>query len=319
MDTETKYAITATEKSAQYDANAKRLLGQKIILAHILTNVVDEFKGMNPKDAVSYIEGEPYINITPIEPGLTNFPTTKNGKKIVGLNTENSEANEGLIYFDIIFYVRMPDGLSQIIINVEPQKDEPSAYGILNRGIFYESRLISSQKERDFTNSNFNDIKRVYSIWVCMNMKENTLCHIQLMQKDIIGQQQWKGNLDIFNLIMIGLSKEIPPQDEKYELHRLLASLLSNQLTADEKCIILENEYNIPLKETENGGMFTMCNLGLGILEEGYAKGITDGIDQSQEKIVKNALQKGYGPNDIAEITGIDMEFIETVKKNFQN
>ena len=75
-----------------------------------------------------------------------------------------------MIRFDIIFYVRMKDGLSQIIMNVEAQKDEPGKYGILNRAIFYVSRMISSQKERDFANSNYDDIKRVYSIWVCMNM-----------------------------------------------------------------------------------------------------------------------------------------------------
>lgn len=44
----------------------------------------------------------------------------------------------------------MRDRLSQIIINVEAQKDEPNGYDILNRAIFYVSRMISSQKERDF-------------------------------------------------------------------------------------------------------------------------------------------------------------------------
>ena len=74
----------------------------------------------------------------------------------------------------------MKDGLSQIIINVEAQKDEPQRYGILNRAVFYVSRLISSQKERDFENTEYDDIKRVYSIWVCMNMEENSLSHIHL-------------------------------------------------------------------------------------------------------------------------------------------
>ena len=34
---------------------------------------------------------------------------------------------------------------SQIIVNVEAQKDEPTEYKILNRAIFYVSRLVSSQ------------------------------------------------------------------------------------------------------------------------------------------------------------------------------
>ena len=187
MDTEAKNAVKATDKKAQYDDSAKRLLGQKIILAHILVKTVDEFKGMNPKTVVSFIEGDPYISVVPIEPGLTNKSYEKEGQRIVGFNSENVEINEGLARFDIVFYVRMSDGFSQIIINLELQKDEPSEYKILNRTIFYVCRLISSQKERDFKNTNYNDIKRVYSIWVCMNMDENSMNHIYLANDNVIG------------------------------------------------------------------------------------------------------------------------------------
>jgi hypothetical protein len=65
----------------------------------------------------------------------------------VGLNTENAEINEGTIFFDLIFYVRMKDGLAQMIVNIEVQKDLPTTYKILNRAVFYTSRLISSQKK----------------------------------------------------------------------------------------------------------------------------------------------------------------------------
>lgn len=166
VDTEIKNAVNAADKDAQYDDRAKRLLGNKSILAHILVKTVDEFKGMDPKDAVSYIEGEPFIGVVPVEPGLTNIEREENGQRIVGLNTENAEINEGLIRFDIIFYVRMKDGISQVILNVEAQKDEPTGYHILNRAVFYVSRLVSSQKERDFVKTNYNDIKRVFSIFI---------------------------------------------------------------------------------------------------------------------------------------------------------
>ena len=153
MDTEIKNAVIAADQDAQYDEKAKRLLGNRIILAHILVKTVDEFKGMDPKEAATYIEGEPFISVVPVEPGLTNAEKEKDGQRIVGLNTENAEINEGLIRFDIIFYVRMKDGISQVIVNVEAQKDEPTG-NILNRAIFYVSRLVSSQKERDFVKTN---------------------------------------------------------------------------------------------------------------------------------------------------------------------
>ena len=121
MDNEIVYSSNATDQKAQYDASAKRLLGQKIILAHILIRVVEEFKGMDADTVASLIEGEPYISQIPVEPGLTNkdMLDARTGERIVGLNTENSEIDEGKIYFDIIFYVRMRDGLAKMIINLE--------------------------------------------------------------------------------------------------------------------------------------------------------------------------------------------------------
>ena len=174
MDMDIKNAVAAVNTDAQYDEKAKRLLGNKIILSYILVKTVDEFFGMMPEDVVAYIESEPFVSKVLVEPGLTNVEREKDGQRIVGLNTESSEINEGLIRFDIIFYVRMKDGISQVIVNLEAQKGAPSGYHILNRAVFYVSRLISSQKERDFVKMNYNDIRRVYSIWVCMNMDENS-------------------------------------------------------------------------------------------------------------------------------------------------
>lgn len=59
--------------------------GQKNILAHILVKTVQEFKGMNPKDVVAYIEGLPYISRVPVEPGLTNISSEKDGQRIIVL------------------------------------------------------------------------------------------------------------------------------------------------------------------------------------------------------------------------------------------
>ena len=265
MDTEIKNAVRAADKDAQYDEKAKRLLGNKIILAHILVKTVDEFKGMNPKDVVSYIEGEPFISVVPVEPGLTNAEQEKDGQRIVGLNTENAEINEGFIRFDIIFYVRMKDGISQVIVNLEAQKDEPTGYHILNRAIFYVSRLVSSQKERDFVGINYNDIRRVFSIWVCMGMDENSMAYVHLAKDDLLGSYPWKGRLDLLNIVLIGIANELPEHDEKYELHRLLSTLLSMELTVDEKLGIMETEYSIHADEKIREDVSAMCNLSQGI------------------------------------------------------
>ena len=266
--------------------------------------IVDEFKGMKPEDVVKYIEGEPSISVVPVEPGLANMEKTDaTGQRIVGLNTENAEINEGLVRFDIIFYVRMKNGLSQIIVNIEAQKDEPTEYKILNRAIFYVSRLISSQKERDFVNTNYDDIKQVFSIWICMNMDDNSLSHIHLTKDEMLKPYNWKGNLDLLNIVLIGITNEIPEHDEKYEMHRLIGALLSSELKEQEKLDIIEHEYNIPISQEFREDVSIMCNLSQGIEDKAIAK------------IVMNMYKIGYTPNQIADAVGVSVDEVETIIK----
>ena len=305
--------IIASREKAQYDECAKSLLAQKSILAHILVATVDEFMAMDPMDVVGYIEGDPYISAVPIESGLTNSLLSTG--KIVGLNTEDFDINEGLIRFDIIFYVRMKDGLSQIIINIEAQKNEPSSYDILNRATFYVCRLISSQKDRDFVSSYYDDIKRVYSIWICMNMNENTMCHYHMTKDDMVGCHEWKGRSDLINIIMIGLSRELPENDDDYELHRLLGALLSSELSATDKLDIISSEYKIPIEDGIREEVNLMCNLSEGVeergiekgmqkgLEEGMQKGMQKGLAEGEARLIKNMHTNGFTAKQIADAT----------------
>jgi len=308
LNTEIANAVNAAGDKAQYDTRVKRLLAQKSILAHILVKTVDEFKGMKPEDVVKYIEGEPSISVVPVEPGLANMEKTDaTGQRIVGLNTENAEINEGLVRFDIIFYVRMKNGLSQIIVNIEAQKDEPTEYKILNRAIFYVSRLISSQKERDFVNTNYDDIKQVFSIWICMNMDDNSLSHIHLTKDELLKPCNWKGNLDLLNIVLIGITNEIPEHDEKYEMHRLIGALLSSELKEQEKLDIIEHEYNIPISQEFREDVRIMCNLSTGIEERATEK--------TSEKFILNMYKKGYTLDQIADVAETGVDEVEAIIK----
>ena len=312
MNTEIANAVNAAGDKAQYDTRVKRLLAQKSILAHILVKTVDEFKGMKPEDVVKYIEGEPSISVVPVEPGLANMEKTDaTGQRIVGLNTENAEINEGLVRFDIIFYVRMKNGLSQIIVNIEAQKDEPTEYNILNRAIFYVSRLISSQKERDFVNTNYDDIKQVFSIWICMNMDDNSLSHIHLTKDEMLKPCNWKGNLDLLNIVLIGITNEIPEHDEKYEMHRLIGALLSSELKEQEKLDIIEHEYNIPISQEFREDVRIMCNLSTGIEERATEKA----TEKTSEKFILNMYKKGYTLDQIADVAETGVDEVEAIIK----
>lgn len=326
MNTELMNAVAAADDKAQYDACAKRLIGQKMVLAHILVQTVDEFKGMRPEEVADCIEGEPKIGIVPIEPGMTN--TVLKGKAsdsienkgqiselIRGLNTEDSEINEGMIRFDIIFYVRMKDGMAQIIINIEIQKDKPGEYKLLNRSIYYVSRMVSSQKGRDFVNSNYDDMKRAFSIWICLNMKENSLDRYYLENEKILGNCNWEGKADLLNIVLIGIAKELPPQKGEYELHRLLGTLLSDRLKVQEKIEIIENEYQIPINEDLRKDVNTMCNLGEGIEERATERATERTRKYVTEQFVLNMYENHFTLEQIALATKMNIDDVKAIIK----
>lgn len=261
----------ASDREAQYDAKAKHILSQKIILAHILSETVKEFEGMSPEEIVPLIEGDPYVGCVPVDPGLTNVGSSTKGKRIVGLNTENLEVNEGLCIFDIIFYVRMRDGqsttehqkkrrssnsnvvLRKMIINIEAQREQRGNYQLLNRGIFYNCRMISSQKEREFLGENYDDVF-------------------------------WRGQMDAINVYMLGVGKKLPEYDEGHKLHRLLGTIFSTTLSWEEKSTIMEQEYNITLEDEIGRDVKDMCSLSQYVKEEGIEIGMKRGIEKGMTK-----------------------------------
>ncbi len=168
--------------------------------------------------------------------------------------------------------------------------------------------MISSQKERDFSNSNYNDIKRVYSIWVCMNMPENSLEHIHLVKDSIVNSHEWKGKMNLVNIVMIGLAEELPEYEEKYELHRLLGALLSQDLTVNEKLNIIGNEYAIPMEKDFREDVGIMCNLSQKIKETG--------IEMGKREMIMKMYNKGYTAAQIADVAEMDEKQIKEIIKN---
>ena len=59
--------------------------------------------------------------------------------------------------------------LIRLIINIEAQNDYYPGYPLIKRGLYYCSRMISAQYGTEFTGSHYEQIKKVYSIWICIN------------------------------------------------------------------------------------------------------------------------------------------------------
>ena len=280
-------------------------------MSRILKFTIKEFEDMEAEDIMGLIEGEPLISKVSTEPGETN--QTFHGK-ITGNNTESTELEEGTIIFDVIFYVRMKDGVSRIIINLEAQGIEKPPYPLVNRTIFYIARLISSQKNRNFDHSNYGDMLRTYSIWICFNLEENCMNYLHLTNTSLFGTHEWLGDLELMNIFLVGLDKNLSEEALKTtdsNLHYMLGTIFSNDLSPRDKVRLLSEREDMPAGTHIRKELDTMCNLSYGIEEQGIEKG----IEKGRMDLIKNMLSKHMPVEDIMKYSGATEEEIRKAEE----
>ncbi|MBQ0058572.1 MAG: hypothetical protein KBS83_01225 [Lachnospiraceae bacterium] len=267
---------------AQYDGIVKKLIVNKAVLGLILQRTVRELAELTTDEILECIVGEPEVAQTPVMP--SNLDT---------LNTESSIPGEGMITYDVRLRIKIPseNELTQIIINIEAQKDPYPGYHLGTRAVFYCSRLISAQKTVDFSGSNYDDIKKVYSIWLCMNAPK-TYCHsmtsYRINKEDMIGNTPDRpSTYDKMEIVMIYLNDDVA--DDNFI--ETMGVLLSKNLTRDEKIKRLK-AVNFPLEEVRREED-NMCNLGMGIFEDGIEQGIKQGMEQGRLDMVLEMIRDG--------------------------
>jgi hypothetical protein len=293
-----------------YDENSKKFLSQKIILAHILVGSVREFGDMAPKDVVPLIEGTPEVSKVRVHTDGSTIDEFMS-KRITGMNTEESSREEGTVYYDIKFYVytRSKKELIKLIIDVEAQNKFNPGYDMVTRGIYYCARQLSSQKETEFEGSDYDNIKKVYSIWICTQCPkelENTITEFSMTQKNIVGGYPDRSRYDLLSVILIGLSQDIAESSDEHKLHRLLETFFSSKLSENDKRKIIEEEYDITYSTDIERSVRGMCNVSQGLIEIGKAEALTN-----LQNAILDKRKYGYtAPEDLIKL-GYDAETSE--------
>lgn len=261
---------------SQYDAACKEVLSDKMILALIMKECMVEYAGVTAEAiARRFIETGPLVSQVLVEEhGAGWLP------RIQGTNTEDVSVEEGRITYDIRFTATIPATGRRLWIDVEPQKDFWPGYSLLKRGIYYLCRMISAQRGREFVGSDYDELKKVYSIWICMKPPkkyEHTIRYYEFCDREDMPDPGFeREKYDLLTLVMICLGD---PRDlQAAGILRLLAVLLTNAYDLEDKQRILEEEFDIALTESMRKGMKRVCNLGEGIYEDGIEKGIEKGI-----------------------------------------
>lgn len=162
-ETNLAQAVEAASDASRYDTNVKYILADKQILTRILKYAVKEFQDMEIQEIMESIGNDIEIGTKPVDAGLSNLG------RVMGGETEDSVPGEGKIFYDIRFTAYHKKSEIKFLINIEAQKSSDAGklgYHLENRIIFYLARMISAQKQTEFYHSDFDNIKRVRTIFI---------------------------------------------------------------------------------------------------------------------------------------------------------
>lgn len=193
------------------------------------------------------------------------------------MRSEDATITEGTVTYDIRFLAYAPVSGERIrlIINVESQNKWSPGYPLLKRAVYYCSRMISAQYGTEFTNSQYGQIAKVYSIWICPSPPQDhqhTITRYRMTEENVVGNvREPVSHYDLMTVIMLGLGDPEDIQDDN--ILRLLSVLLMPKIDDAEKKRILQDEFAIPMTEDLERSIDQMCNLSEGVMARGRAEG----------------------------------------------
>ena len=166
----------------------------------------------------------------------------------------------------------------QLIINVEAQNDFSPGYPLIKRALYYCARMISAQYGTEFDKMDYGKIKKVYSIWICIDppkKRRGTITAYKVREHDLVGKAgEPTANYDLLTVVMVCLGGK-----RRKAILRLLNTLLSKTTATATKKKVLERAFNIPMSIKFEKGVKSMCNLSEGVYRRGYDTGYNSGYD----------------------------------------
>ena len=319
---------------AKVDEKIKALLADKQILARILKYSVEEFKEYDILEIINRIEEVEILEV-PVDSGLSHKSKNEFGK-ISGSNTEDNVPGEGVIYYDIRFNVTKGKKRIKVLINIEAQATTSVSrlgYHIENRMTYYLSRMISAQKEQEFFGSDYDKIKEVISIWICMDARKNedSIIEYQLRPEVKFGENIHPEEINLLKGILIKIRGGKNMTQSKNKLIEMLEYVIADH-SVEEKKNYLKNKCGVEMtKELERKVEAMGESMGRailqGMLEDAWDKGVAqerkntekerENLQREREHAIAAFISFGIPKEKILEKGYTEEEYTKVKKKLF--
>ncbi len=172
-------------------------------------------------------------------------------------------------------------------------------YHLENRIIFYLARMISAQKQTEFIHSDFDNLKKVRSIWNCMDndAAEDSIEEIGFDRKTVFGNKKNSYHADLMKGIIVNIRSEDNNSSgeaikkSKNVLIAMLEELLFEKDAAEKKRILAE-EYGMIMTVELERRIQIMCNWSEVVGARAFKNGFKNGFESGFEDGVEDGILK---------------------------
>lgn len=288
--------VSGTESNSGQlrDVQAKIIARSKRVIAQILHDYIPEYEGI-PVDEIirNYLIQNPQVREQRVDPPL--LPGGSNESKIPG---------EGAVYFDVVIDALAPADedetggrttpdaktgeMIRIIFNFEVQNNPHPGYPLPMRAEYYTARKLSQQYGETFTHADYQNLKKVYSVWIVPYAPQSWGNNVLLFPgehapKVLQGKNHYKrGEYGLWNYVFLEIGD---PQKltENKDAMGLLSVLFSLTMKSAEQTETLRKNFDLRLDHQEEVDLIAMQEM-LSISEV-YRERMQAEIDAAKERL----------------------------------
>ena len=241
----------------------------KEILAPILQETIEEYKDLSVKEIIELIDED---SISKAE-AVSDFPLSQD-VRIEQIDTDMKSVTDKLLLYDIHFKAALPKDKRtklnfRLYIDFEPQGKYYLPYPLIKRAMYYVARGLVSQLGELTEETDYGQLQKAYSIWVCYDPRipkriKNTVSQYKISKKDLIGEvEEETENYALMEVVFVRI-------DTNSESDVKIFDYLKGIFTNDKEKIIKQTG---PLPDKVDKEVDSMSGVGALILDRGRAEG----------------------------------------------